>query len=125
MKLKVIVAVSALLVMVPMAMPKGKGKPASVQMSVSCTSTTTGGTLDADGDIDICSMNVTNLVAGKAYQLQIVNNCSAATTAINYIADSNGQIIDNNISPPEGDPNICTTTNWTFYLFTYGKNGNQ
>jgi hypothetical protein len=111
------------LALMPLAIAKGKGKPAGEELSASCISIPNPGS--PDGDTDTCSITAMNLAAGKAYQLEVVNNCSADMVFKHYVADANGMITDDSIIPPEAHVGGCETTNWGFYLFTESKNGSQ
>jgi hypothetical protein len=123
MKTKTILLLGVVLALMPLAIAKGKGKPAGEELSASCISTPNPGS--PDGDIDTCSITGMNLVPGKAYQLEVVNNCSANKVFRHYVADAGGMITDDNIVPPEAHVGGCETTNWGFYLFTESKNGSQ
>jgi hypothetical protein len=111
MKMKILLAAGVLLAMVPMASPKGKGAPAGEQLSMLCTA-------------GACSGAATGLVVGRAYELEIVNNCTSATETQDFTADA-ATVSIGPLIPPAASTTVCITPNWNFYLFIFGRNSSQ
>lgn len=124
MKGKALLAAFGLLfLIIPIA--AAKGKPAGANLSVACFSLVPGPHPGADGDTDWCDVVAQRLVPGKAYQIEIVNNCTAEPQYIDFTADASGSYSNSLVSPPDPDASNCGRLHWTFYLFTLGSNGHQ
>jgi hypothetical protein len=124
MSIKIVSGIFVILAIAPIAMPRGGNKATTgVQLIVVCNSSSSP--LNSNGD-DVCTVQATGLVPGKAYQLEASSNC-ADTGYYSYTADANGAINDLiGFTPPESDtPGGCQTNFWSFYLFTTSKNGSQ
>ena len=81
---------------------------ASYQVSAGC--------MDDLAGSDLCTVTITGLASGKAYQVEVVNNCSGVSLFIPFTA--NGASYSNsNITPPNPLTEGCSVS---FYLLTTG-----
>jgi len=117
MKRIFVVAVSLMCLSTVLA-ARGGGKPQAETLAVRCN------------DVNLtesCFVTATNLVAGKAYQLEVTTNCADDQTW-SGTADSGGNLIlpVQPVQVFERDiPGFCETNTFFFYLFTESSKKTQ